>query len=92
MGQTITNVLYAMQHFSDKEREGIEKGEESDEESCQRKASKLNGDVKSLKNELELRDYSESSFMKCPVEHNGLPKGIFSFIYMFFRIFEYSNS
>uniref|UniRef100_A0A0R3S3F0 BAF250_C domain-containing protein n=1 Tax=Elaeophora elaphi TaxID=1147741 RepID=A0A0R3S3F0_9BILA len=75
VGQTITNVLYAMQYFSDKERESIEKGEESDEEGCQRKENKLsirtNGDVKSLKNELELRDFPE---MKHPAEHNGFPK------------------
>ncbi|KAK6105329.1 hypothetical protein QQG55_19825 [Brugia pahangi] len=74
VGQTITNVLYAMQHFSDKERGRIEKGDESDEEGFQRKENKLsvrtNGDVKSLKNELESRDFPESNSMK----HNGLPK------------------
>lgn len=82
VGQTITNVLYAMQYFSDKERESTERGEESDEEGFQRKESKLsvrtNGDVKSLRNELESRDFLESNSMKRPAEHNGLPKGTFS--------------
>ncbi|EJD75540.1 CBR-LSS-4 protein, partial [Loa loa] len=78
VGQTITNVLYAMQYFSDKERESTEKGDESDEEGCQRKESKLsvrtNGDVKFLKNELESRDFPENNSMKRHIEHNGLPK------------------
>ncbi|VBB29851.1 unnamed protein product [Acanthocheilonema viteae] len=80
VGQTITNVLYAMQYFSDKERESIEKGAESDEESCQRKVIKLNvrtnGDVKLLKNESESRDFPENSSMKRDAEHNGLPKAL----------------
>ncbi|VDK83800.1 unnamed protein product [Litomosoides sigmodontis] len=80
VGQTITNVLYAMQYFSDKERESTEKVEELDEESCQRKADKLNvrtnGDVKSLKNEAESRDFPESSSVKHSAEHNGLPKAL----------------
>lgn len=89
VGQTITNVLYAMQYFSDRERESTEKVEGSDEESCQRKANKLsvrtNGDVKSLKNEPESRDFPENSSVKRPAEHNGLPKGMFSFIYIIFE-------
>ncbi|VDK63472.1 unnamed protein product [Onchocerca ochengi] len=78
VGQTITNVLYAMQYFSDKDRKSIEKGSEVDEEDCQRKENKLsirtNGDVKFLKNELESKDFTESDSMKHCTEQNGVPK------------------
>lgn len=81
VGQTITNVLYAMQYFSDKDRKSIEKGSEVDEEDCQRKENKLsirtNGDVKFLKNELESKDFTESDSMKHCTEQNGVPKGNF---------------
>ncbi|MCP9261065.1 Trithorax group protein osa [Dirofilaria immitis] len=75
VGQTITNVLYAMQYFSDKDRKNIEKGEETDEEGCQRKENiRTNDDVKSLKNELESKDFSESNSTKYPAEYNGIPR------------------
>lgn len=83
VGQTITNVLYAMQYFSDRERGNMDKGEGSGGDDYQRKDGKIsvrtNGDVKSLKNGLEARADIERNSMKRTDKHNGLPEGILSY-------------
>ncbi|VDN03513.1 unnamed protein product [Thelazia callipaeda] len=81
VGQTITNVLYAMHHFSSKNGNNRSKKEELDEEECQGKnESKLNvrtnGAMKLLKVEAETDALPESNSRKRPAEHNGVSKGL----------------
>lgn len=86
VGQTITDVLYAMQTATRVEEQIMKKEKLSGEQGghCTQKdgtkseGRRTNGEMKFIKSEPESIETSDRNPRKRPAAHNGLPKGWFS--------------